>query len=119
MAKLKPLKARIGKLLKSRIARRRAPFKDMSKLWLALFTFVEVAGVEGTNNKAERALRPAVIWRKTCFGTDSVAGDRFVERMLSVSATCCQRGVNLFSFLFDAVNAHFKGLPGPLVAQAP
>ena len=119
LEKLRPIKARLGKLLRKRIVRRRAPFKDMARLWPALFTFVEVAGVEGTNNKAERALRPAVIWRKTCFGTDSVAGDRFVERMLSVSATCCQRGVNLFSFLCDAVNAHFKGLPGPLVPQAP
>lgn len=119
LEKLSPIKARLGKLLKERIVRRRAPFKDMSRLWQALFTFVEVSGVEGTNNKAERALRPAVIWRKTCFGTDSVAGDRFVERMLSVSATCCQRRVNLFSFLCDAVNAHFKGLPDVLVPQAP
>lgn len=119
LAKLQPIKARLGKLLKERIARRQAPFKDMARLWQALFTFVEVAGVEGTNNKAERALRPAVIWRKTCFGTDSLAGDRFVERMLSISATCCQRGVNLFSFLCDAVNAHFKGIPGLLVPQAP
>lgn len=119
LARLKPLKARLGKLLRERIARRRAPFKEMRRLWLALFTFVEVSGVEGTNSKAERVLRPAVIWRKTCFGTDSLAGDRFVERMLSVSATCCQRGVNLFSFLCDAIGAHFKGLPGSLVPQAP
>lgn len=119
LEQLRPIKARLGKLLKERIARRRAPFKGMSTLWPALFTFLEVSGVEGTSNKVERALRPAVIWRKTCFGTDSVAGDRFVERMLSVSATCCQRGVNLFSFLCDAVDAHFKGLPGLLVPQAP
>lgn len=119
LQKLKPLKARIGKLLRVRIARRRAPFKEMRRLWLALFTFVEVEGVEGTNSKAERALRPAVIWRKTCFGTDSVAGDRFVERMLSVSATCCQRRVNLFSYLCDAVDAHFKGFQTVVVPCAP
>ena len=117
LVKLKPIKARLGKLLRARIARRKAPFKDMKRLWQALFTFVEVTGVEGTNSKAERALRPAVIWRKTCFGTDSLAGDRFVERMLSVSATCWQRGVNLYSFLCDAVSAHLKGLSGPLVPQ--
>ena len=119
LEKLRPIKARLGKLLKARIARQQPPFKDMSRLWLALFTFVEVTGVEGTSNKVERVPRPAVIWRRTCFGTDSVAGDRFVERMLSVSATCCQRRINLFSYLCDAVNAHFKGLQTVLVPRAP
>jgi transposase len=34
-----------------------------------LWTFVEVGGVEPTNNAAEWALRYAVIWRKQSFGT--------------------------------------------------
>ena len=45
-----------------------------------LWTFVEVEGVEPTNNAAEQALRHAVIWRKLSFGTQSAAGSRFVER---------------------------------------
>ena len=40
-------------------------------------TFVDVPGVEPTNNAAERALRPAVLWRKGCFGTHSPHGSRF------------------------------------------
>ncbi len=44
-----------------------------------LWTFVEVAGVQPTNNAAEQLLRHAVIWRKLSFGTQSAAGSRFVE----------------------------------------
>ena len=57
----------------------------------ALWTFVREEGVEPTNNAAERALRPAVLWRKRCFGTQSSAGSCFVERMLTVIATCRQQ----------------------------
>lgn len=122
LKKLAPLKARLTRLVRegkgSRHRRGRALFRHMWQLWPALFTFVEISGVEGTNSNAERALRPAVIWRKTCFGTASVAGDLFVERMLTVSATCCQRKANLFSFLCDAVTAHFKGISATPIPQA-
>jgi transposase len=47
-----------------------------------------VEGVEPTNNASERALRPAVIWRKLSFGTKSAAGSRFVETILTVVETC-------------------------------
>jgi hypothetical protein len=47
----------------------------------ALWTFVRVAGIEPTNNAAERALPRAVLWRKTSHGTDSETGSRFVETM--------------------------------------
>jgi len=40
-------------------------YKNRQWLW----TFMEVEGIEPTNNAAERALRPAVIWRKLSFGT--------------------------------------------------
>ncbi len=53
-----------------------------------LWTFVRVGGIEPTNNHAERALRHGVIYRKLSGGTDSETGSRFVERMLSVVATC-------------------------------
>lgn len=122
LKKLAPLKARMTRLVRegkgSRHRKGRALFRHMWQLWPALYTFVEISGVEGTNSNAERALRPAVIWRKTCFGTASEAGDRFVERMLTISATCCQRKTNLFSFLYDAVSAHFKGIPAAPILQA-
>ena len=61
--------------------------REILKLEGALFTFVRVAGVEPTNNLAERAIRPAVLWRKGSFGTDSEQGSRFVERILTVVTT--------------------------------
>ncbi len=57
-----------------------------------LWTFVNIEGVEPTNNIAERALRPAVLWRKRSFGTQSVQGSEFVCRIMAIGATCKQQG---------------------------
>ena len=81
--------------------------------WPALWTFAHVEGVEPTNNVAERALRPAVLWRKGSFGTQSDAGSRFVERLLTVAASCKQQGRGLLDFLVQAVTADRLGLPPP------
>lgn len=56
---------------------------DLLKLEAALWTFARVEEVEPTNNSAERALRPAVLWRKGCFGADSSEGNQFVARILT------------------------------------
>ena len=42
----------------------------------ALWTFVAHEGVDPTNNDAERALRPLVLWRKRSFGSKSARGER-------------------------------------------
>jgi hypothetical protein len=63
-------------------------FNELYKHRRWLWTFVDVKGVEPTNNTAERAWRPAVIDRKLSFGTQSESGSRFIERMLPVSETC-------------------------------
>jgi transposase len=78
-----------------------------------LWTFVEVEGVEPTNNASERALRHAVIWRKLSFGTQSAHGSRFVETMLTVVETCRQQSRNAFAFITAAVEAHFAHQPAP------
>lgn len=92
--------------------------RELLKHWEALFTFARVEGVEPTNNAAERALRHAVLWRKGSFGSRSEEGCRFVERMLSVRATCVQQGRNLFAFLTEALSAAWAGRPAPLLVQA-
>lgn len=79
--------------------------------WTALWTFAHVDGVEPTNNAAERALRPAVLWRKGSFGTQSDDGSRFVERILTVAASCKQQGRGLLDFLVTAITAARLGLP--------
>ena len=71
---------------------------DERRLW----TFVRHVGVEPTNNAAERAVRHGVLWRKTSGGTDSVRGSRFVERILSVAATCRQQNRNVWHYLTSA-----------------
>jgi len=78
-----------------------------------LWTFLRHEGVEPTNNASERALRHAVIWRKLSFGTQSAAGSRFVETMLTVIETCRQQRRNVFAFVTAAVQAHLAGQPAP------
>src|SRR5512143_807931 len=78
-----------------------------------LWTFVRVEGVEPTNNDAERALRHGVIYRKLSGGTASEAGSRFVERMLTVVATCRQQNINVLDYLTRCHQAHLDGRPIP------
>ena len=87
--------------------------------WPALWTFTRVAGVEPTNNAAERALRPAVLWRKGSFGTQSDHGSRFVERIMTVTASCKQQGRGLLDFLIAAITAARFGLPPPSLVPTP
>jgi transposase len=71
----------------------------------ALWTFAGREGVEPTNNAAERALRHAVMWRRTSCGTDSEEGSRFVENILTVVATCRQQGRNVLEYLTGCCKA--------------
>ena len=83
--------------------------RELDKWWPALWTFARVEGVEPTNNVSERALRPAVLWRKGSCGSDSAAGSRFAERLLTVAATCRQQGRGLLAFLVAASEAALEG----------
>ncbi|MBI2321928.1 MAG: IS66 family transposase, partial [Chloroflexi bacterium] len=68
---------------------------------------------------AEQALRPAVLWRNGCFGAHSDTGNVFVERILTVTATCHQHQRHLLTFLTDAVRAQRTGLPAPTLLPTP
>ena len=87
--------------------------REILKLKGALFTFVEMAGVEPTNNIAERAIRPAVLWRKGSFGTDSEQGSRFVERILTVVTTLRMQQRNVLDYVTSACQAHRHGQIAP------
>lgn len=87
--------------------------RNLLKLWPALWLFVRVPGVEPTNNAAERALRPAVLWRKGSFGTRSPEGSVLAARMLSVTATCRQQGCNVVAYLTAVCQAAQVGRPVP------
>jgi transposase len=68
----------------------------------AMWTFVRVVGVEPTNNDGERSVRHAVLWRKGSYGTQSEAGSRFVERILTVVMTLRQQRRNVLEYLTAA-----------------
>jgi len=78
--------------------------KELESLWV----FLEKNGVEPTNNRSERALRFAVLWRKRSNGTQSGKGNRWVERILSLKQTCRMRALPVFPILVNAIDAYFK-----------
>lgn len=87
--------------------------RALLKLEPALWTFLRVEGVEPTNNAAERALRHAVLWRKSSYGTASAKGSRYVASILTVVATCRQQGRNVLEFVTSCCQARLQGEPAP------
>jgi transposase len=94
----------------------RALAKNLLKLWPALWTFASAAGVEPTNNHAERALRGAVIYRKLALGSQSPGGEQRLERLLSAHTTCRLQRRSLHAYLVDLLTAHARSDPVPLLA---
>jgi transposase len=84
----------------------------------AVWRFVVTDGIEPTNNHAERVLRRGVLWRKNAFGSQSAAGCRFVERLLTVVQTRRLQGRSVLSYLYDALVAHRNRLPAPSLLTA-
>lgn len=81
--------------------------------WDAMWTFVENAAVDPTNNHAERELRRLVLWRRRSFGSQSDRGDRFVERILTVTQTMRKKAGDTLSFLQQSFLAHQISGPAP------
>lgn len=81
--------------------------------WDSLWTWLHVEGGEPTNNRAERALRGPVLWRKSSFGHQSETGRYFVERLLTVVGTLRLQGRNVWEYLVAACQAGVHGTPAP------
>ena len=113
--KMRGIEAEVGKLLRQGLTcnspKTHATCKDILRNEHALWTFVRVEGVEPTNNAAERALRPAVLWRKQSFGTQSEAGSRFAERILTTVASLKAQRRQVLTYLTEAIDAHNRGAP--------
>jgi len=75
----------------------------------ALWTFLEIEGIEPTNNAAERALRQSVIQRKISHGVQSRQGAICRSRLLTVTTTLRQQGRDVWQFLEQAWIAHHRG----------
>ncbi len=84
--------------------------REMDSLWV----FLEVQGVEPTNNRAERSLRFGVLWRKRSQGTCSEKGNRWAERIISLRQTCRLRSKPTFPILVEAIESYFHEQPPDL-----
>jgi hypothetical protein len=118
----------IGSREKTPLAKTVRTCRQLLKLEPALWLFVTVSGLEPTNNAAERAIRPAVLWRRTSFGSQSEAGSIFVARMLTVVTSLRSQNRNVLEFMTEEPFAPLGGemlLPlwypkrVPLLSQCP
>ena len=78
---------------------------ELDSLWV----FLQVLGVEPTNNHTERNFRFAVLLRKRSQGTRGDKGNRWIERILSLRQTARLRNRSSFDILVDAMTCYFKG----------
>jgi transposase len=121
--RLVPLQARLGRLLRRGQEhpdrKAAAVCRELDRWWATLWTFARLEGVEPTNNVSERALRPAVLWRKGGFGSDSEGASRFAERLLTVARSCRQQGRPLLDFLVATREIALRGSLPPSLLAAP
>jgi transposase len=94
-------------------AKTAAVCRDLLRLEPALWTFTRIDGVEPTNNAVERGFRHAAQWRRSSHGTESAAGSRFVEQILTVVATCRQQGRDVLDYLTECARAYQQGKTPP------
>jgi transposase len=117
-----PLRREVERLLEAGsqcgVAKTEGTCCEMLKRRQALWTFVQVEGVEPTNNSAERAVRPGVQRRKMSFGTQSEAGSRFIESMMTVVTTLKQQKRNVLEYLTVAHEAALRGEAPPSLLPA-
>jgi transposase len=117
-----PLRREVERLLEAGgrcgVAKTEGTCREILKRREALWTFVQVEGVEPTNNTAERSIRPGVQWRKGSFGTQSAAGSHFVESMMTVVATLKQQNRNVLDYLIAAHKAALRGESAPSLLPA-
>ena len=117
---MQPIQAEVEACLKQgtsiqSIARKcRRILKVQATLWL----FVHTEGIEPTNNRGERAVRHAVLWRKSSFGTDSPNGSRFVERILTTVTTLRLQNRNVLDYVTTACRDALCGRQPPSLLPA-
>jgi transposase len=115
--RMRGVERRVGQLLREAALRAEKKTAGMARKILkwekCLWTFVDVPGLEPTNNFGERCIRHAVMYRKTSFGTQSEEGSRFVERIFTATTTLKLQERDVLSFLTETLAAHRRGLCGP------
>ncbi|NJM59424.1 MAG: IS66 family transposase [Oscillatoriales cyanobacterium RU_3_3] len=103
----------IGSKEKTPLAKTVRTCRQLLSVESAMWLFATTPGLEPTNNAAERAIRPAVIWRRTSFGSQTQAGSTFVARMLTVVTTLKSQQRNILEFITTAVANGRENKPAP------
>ena len=120
---MRPIRREIERLLEAGqtcgVPKTEGTCRDILKRRQALWTFVRHASVDPTNNAAERAIRPGMLWRKGSFGTHSPEGSRFVEAMMTVVATLKQQHRPVLDYLTAACEAALHGEAAPSLLPTP
>jgi transposase len=115
--RMRAVERRVGELLREAALRAEKKTAGMAREILrfekCLWTFVDVPGLEPTNNFGERCIRHAVMYRKTSFGTQSEEGSRFVERIFTATTTLKSQNRDVLAFLTATLAAHRRCLQGP------
>jgi hypothetical protein len=93
--------------------------RQLLKVEMALWLFVEIEGLEPTNNEGERAIRPAVLWKRTSFGSQSEEGSIFVGRMLTVVSSLRCQNRNVLEFVIETIKAVREGSQTPSLIPTP
>lgn len=124
--RMKKVRRTVGQLLRQTEVRAEKKTAGMAREILqleeCLWTFVDVPGIEPTNNFGEQCIRHAVMYRKTSFGTQGPEGSRFVERIFTAVSTLKRQERGVLDFLTDTLRTHRRGLPPPSLlplAEAP
>ena len=79
------------------------------------FLFLEVEGVEPTNNATEQKIRHVVLDRRVTQGIRSWAGMRWCERAWTVAATCATQNRSVFKFFYESLKDHYTHTQPPSI----
>jgi transposase len=97
------LEARLERLIagavRSRDADRARLGRRLDKHRVEILRFLYLEEVDAPNNRAERQLRPAVVTRKTGGCNRTASGAAAHAILMSVLATCRQRGMKILDYL--------------------
>jgi len=90
--------------------------KRLRKHEANLFTFLFHPGVvTPDNNRAERAIRPAVVIRKISGGSRTPNGANATADLMSLSQTCRLNGASFVPFILKALRHHLCGCQGSVL----
>lgn len=124
--RMKKVRRKVGRLLRQAEVRAEKKTAGMAREILqleeCLWTFVDVPGIEPTNNFGEQCIRHAVMYRKTSFGTQGPEGSRFIERIFTAVSTLKRQERGVLDFLTDTLRMHRRSLLPPSLlplAEAP